>query len=639
MPWIAGNRRAKHSSTRAIVITALVFCAGAILCFCLEPHTHLSNTGFQSHSQSPLHRALHFDVEPPSFITESSRVLHGAVSKNSEASQNNSAKFSETRAPGTGDASATNREVEENVAAAPSATNEGVNENVDWKDDPMLERAGAVEILTFSSHRTRQPFSVCRIYGVGIKAPGFLLLPASLRESESLLTETCGLHPRTFGFFNESDPASNNGTVASNAASPCAGDHNSVFSARNLDFLVRAGEVNVSSDTLVSETLCSENFDALSPWRPMQRHFPHFLEDAAPVLDTLDELYHAEADVLVRCMLPDGSPCKWLPKVQKFETSQLRPAVVLEEHRRVQRAAPFDKSWIKQFLAFVAPRQHGGPAAVLLSRSIEESTNEWEVPTFVKLRSVLTRNVPKRRRSTSKDELFSNMGLLKSKRCVLENPSGGSDTSLRVLVLNRKASNGRDIPDTARIEDRLKSVQLPAQLRIEFSEHLFEGLTLREQAGLINSADVVIGAHGAGLANLLFMRTGAKMFEVFPFAYRPKIFSKQAQYWGVGWTGFMADPDEQPFVDKMLQASHAKELGKPHAKAVSRFQSIAKSSWRQANQTARSWPSLEFFNAPFIRVALRAQRLGLPESELQRLVAEIERHAKSLVRAECQMDE
>ncbi len=57
-----------------------------------------------------------------------------------------------------------------------------------------------------------------------------------------------------------------------------------------------------------------------------------------------------------------------------------------------------------------------------------------------------------------------------------------------------------------------------------FEIHYLSGLSVVEQAKLFNSAKIVVGAHGAGLSNLVFCEPGTKVLEFYPDNYCRHLF-------------------------------------------------------------------------------------------------------------------
>jgi capsular polysaccharide biosynthesis protein len=53
-----------------------------------------------------------------------------------------------------------------------------------------------------------------------------------------------------------------------------------------------------------------------------------------------------------------------------------------------------------------------------------------------------------------------------------------------------------------------------------------DGLKVADQAALFRDAEVIVAAHGAGLANLVFCRPGVKLIELFSPAYVNVVFWK-----------------------------------------------------------------------------------------------------------------
>ena len=53
-----------------------------------------------------------------------------------------------------------------------------------------------------------------------------------------------------------------------------------------------------------------------------------------------------------------------------------------------------------------------------------------------------------------------------------------------------------------------------------FDEYVVEDLSHQEQIELFNGANVVVGAHGAGLTNVLFSKE-TRVVELFPYSWMP----------------------------------------------------------------------------------------------------------------------
>ncbi len=82
---------------------------------------------------------------------------------------------------------------------------------------------------------------------------------------------------------------------------------------------------------------------------------------------------------------------------------------------------------------------------------------------------------------------------------------GGTNARRRLFVSRRNAK-------TRRLENDDQVERLLAQRG--FEAHFMEDYSLAEQARLVNNADVVVGVHGAGLANLMFAHPQAHVIEI-----------------------------------------------------------------------------------------------------------------------------
>ena len=60
--------------------------------------------------------------------------------------------------------------------------------------------------------------------------------------------------------------------------------------------------------------------------------------------------------------------------------------------------------------------------------------------------------------------------------------------------------------------------------KYDFEIHHLSGLSVVDQAKLFNAASVIVGAHGAGLSNLVYCEPGTKVLEFFPDQYVRHLF-------------------------------------------------------------------------------------------------------------------
>jgi capsular polysaccharide biosynthesis protein len=54
---------------------------------------------------------------------------------------------------------------------------------------------------------------------------------------------------------------------------------------------------------------------------------------------------------------------------------------------------------------------------------------------------------------------------------------------------------------------------LPVLEKFGFKVYYFESMTFREQVTLVSGAEIILGMHGAGMTNMIFMPEGRKVVE------------------------------------------------------------------------------------------------------------------------------
>ena len=90
-----------------------------------------------------------------------------------------------------------------------------------------------------------------------------------------------------------------------------------------------------------------------------------------------------------------------------------------------------------------------------------------------------------------------------------------------ITIITRKSEFGRSLVGTDKLSSNLEQLChsfIPAFLSTcHINSVSFEGTTLAYQQQVMQNTDLAIFAHGAAVANMIFMRFGAAILEIFPF--------------------------------------------------------------------------------------------------------------------------
>lgn len=102
------------------------------------------------------------------------------------------------------------------------------------------------------------------------------------------------------------------------------------------------------------------------------------------------------------------------------------------------------------------------------------------------------------------------------------------------------------------------------------------GLSFEDQRDLFRSAGVIAGAHGAGLANLVFTASASRVFEIMPPLAGTRAFGIMARALGLGYAMFVAEDTEFPVLlgaryDPMLSSRAIRADPVRLAAALDRF--------------------------------------------------------------------
>lgn len=259
---------------------------------------------------------------------------------------------------------------------------------------------------------------------------------------------------------------------------------------------------------------------------PAYTHFAHFIMEFVRRLAVPASLFLRPEPPRARWMCP-GPAGALVPCANPGAIGVLKTRVVLSKDVLLN-----PRSWNSQFFA------------MLLGGTPARPRNVYLVPAKQPLhcfRSLLTSRqladtaIPKR------DSLFRAAGVSR-KRISTCRPR------IVVIVRNPNIKIGRTIPAESirRLHEELHA-QMP-EASVELLQGL-GGMSLKQQVALMQRTDVLLTVHGAELSNLIFMRRGASLVELFPFGYHSRWFKRLINAAGVTHAQVIAKPEKKRFLD------------------------------------------------------------------------------------------
>jgi len=260
-------------------------------------------------------------------------------------------------------------------------------------------------------------------------------------------------------------------------------------------------------------------------YQPMEFHFPHFLsrfiERDYALASLLVGDWSVMADFNYSCIDAAGQKCA--------HPTMMAPGYFL--HQRV-----FEKSpWIREFLHSMEPQMHFvGTAAIAENTSLA-------------CRSIVT-GIPQLPAgpSLTHHTVYSRNGI-----DVTSKKEDCSRSHKTILILDRMSDHekrvgyGRSFLRREELLAQLEKEAASKRLNVSVVWRRFENATFEDQVAVMNEADVVFAAHGAGITNLIFMRKSALLFEVFPFAHVVSIFKDMADRLHVPYKFTIAKPQPE----------------------------------------------------------------------------------------------
>lgn len=271
--------------------------------------------------------------------------------------------------------------------------------------------------------------------------------------------------------------------------------------------------------------------------RPARYHIPHFVTDILPMLYAHELLRPRFSSSRAIRRVCEGRDEKRCPRA--VVDKRLNPALLVDE--RVAKMTL--KDWVPQMLALLPDT----PQA-----RFEKSMFEGVKRRCFK--SVVAYNVRKFVRQGEEwfgegNDVYKRHDI---KRAVRHSFKVQGKCRVRVSVLNRVGWEsrgglrlGRDIKNVQAVVDALerRAGDVAMDVRIEY----FENKTFAEQVAVMQDTDILVGVHGAGLGNIIFLRQQTPVIEVLPFAYYAGPFQSLAAAMYLDYTFVIAKPDTETF--------------------------------------------------------------------------------------------
>ncbi len=265
--------------------------------------------------------------------------------------------------------------------------------------------------------------------------------------------------------------------------------------------------------------------------------------------------------------------------------------------------------WVYEMLRLVTS---GTMASMFKPRNLHVSpkSSKWEA-----FRTLVTS--PQTYEITRNDRLLRSAGVSREPKC-----------TRRVVIVTRDRRNklDRTIP-AATLQKLITELRRVNNLTIETVVDMGQ-LAFSQQVKLMQNTDVVLMVHGAEMSNILFLRSGASIIEIFPFGYWiPGMFRPMRKAIHLKYTGLSSPPDRRRFLNCMKRGV---EKGKDNTTAIARGLRIFEGSekrHRAATDEWGRWKAGAYLMSPtWARRCCRSQIIDFNPTDVAQLVL---KHARS----------
>lgn len=369
---------------------------------------------------------------------------------------------------------------------------------------------------------------------------------------------------------------------------------------------------------------------------PVRQHIPHFLEDVLPYIFAAELLWPSKtyASRRTTCNSPieNASICNQTFPALNSHEQKFGSLALMTFNAEVHTSS---SDWIASMANFLPARPSLISREKIFNNLQTNASCFSSIIVYPRGRFVL---INKEWFSES-NALYHNNGLKRNaqNRTGLYRPSGNrhvNETETRELmapscnihatIVDRLTTSKRHILNAFDVRSSLEQFRYTTsgiRVIVNVSVLYFEGMTFEDQVNSMQNSDLIIGAHGAGLSNIIFARMRTPLIEIFPPLYYMSTFDKLAHNFDLDYSSVVANPDPTSFFDC---------IGSFLAKRVvnESFYVDAGVAWRSgleiitANSSER--PNLPVWPMPagyYLRECVRQQQLLINISQLNNLVS------------------
>lgn len=347
---------------------------------------------------------------------------------------------------------------------------------------------------------------------------------------------------------------------------------------------------------------------------PARTHIPHFVTDTLLVTYATELIWPTTHNRLIKRNIT----CNNMPtcSYSHYDKSVLRGIYVDDKVSKLK-----NTDWVPQYTRFFL----GNPRIISLQQSFSNSRSDKvcynSLISYKPSRFILKETAWYSKRNSIYRSKFLN-GLNHSTQ--FENEFKKLTCKLRILIISRFEQSRRSIIDVDMLKAKLvqsttTSTELSVNLDIKVV--FFENMGFNSQVKCFYGVDIVIGAHGAGLSNIVFAENHSLLIEIFPFSYYAGPFNRISKSLFLKYSSVIAKPDSASFFKCI--AHQKSKLG------INNFKNLIEEStllWDQALSNFNNRSHLLDFSqlrgnfSSFLRYCARYQQLMLGQDSIIRLV-------------------